>query len=65
MLHDTLNITPSKGKRIIHIETPLGIVNIRLGLRDKDGREVEAIEAIPDVQNGVIWTRQRFVRREE
>jgi hypothetical protein len=32
----------------LHIETPLGIVNIRVGLADMRGREVESIEIMPE-----------------
>ncbi len=30
----------------LHVETPLGIVNITVGLRDRFGRRVESIEVI-------------------
>ncbi len=33
---------------LLHIETPLGIVNIRVGLTNMDGNKVESIEVIPD-----------------
>lgn len=33
---------------LLHIETPLGIVNIRIGLIDKNGRSVEAIDILPN-----------------
>lgn len=32
---------------LLHIETPLGIVNITVGLSDLKGRRVESIEVIP------------------
>lgn len=32
---------------VVHVETPLGIVNIRVGLRDAKGRAVDAVEIIP------------------
>lgn len=32
---------------MLHIETPLGIVNIRCGLSDLNGRAVDSIEVIP------------------
>lgn len=32
---------------ILHVVTPLGIVNIRVGLNDLSGRNVESIEVIP------------------
>lgn len=43
-----------EGKRIIHkkgllhIETPLGIVNVRVGLKDMQGYPVDSVEVIPD-----------------
>jgi len=33
---------------LLHIETPLGLINIRVGLMDSQGRIVESIEVIPD-----------------
>ena len=30
----------------LHVETPLGIVNIRVGLSDRRGRRVESVEVI-------------------
>ena len=32
----------------LHVETPLGIVNIRVGLSDSRGRRVDSIELIPN-----------------
>ena len=32
----------------LHIETPLGIVNIRVGLTDSKGRSVDSIVVVPD-----------------
>jgi hypothetical protein len=32
----------------LHIETPLGIVNIRVGLSDLEGHKVDSIEVIPN-----------------
>lgn len=37
---------------VLHIETPLGIVNIRVGLSDSRGRRVESIEVIPNRYKG-------------
>lgn len=37
---------------ILHVETPLGIVNIRAGLTDRHGRAVESIEFIPNTYAG-------------
>ena len=33
-------------KGCLHIETPLGIVNITVGLHDKYGRRVESVQVI-------------------
>jgi len=33
---------------VLHVETPLGIVNIRPSLRDLEGKPVDSIEIIPD-----------------
>lgn len=35
-------------KDILHVETPLGIVNIYVGLSDRLGRRVEYVETIPN-----------------
>ncbi len=32
-----------RGARIVHVETPLGVINIHIGLRDQQGRRVETI----------------------
>lgn len=37
---------------LLHIETPNGIVNIRAGLRDSQGRSVDSIEILPDAYEG-------------
>ena len=37
---------------ILHVETPLGIVNIHVGLNDSKGRRVEAIMPIPNAYAG-------------
>lgn len=36
----------------LHVETPLGIVNIRCGLSDTSGRSVDSIEVIPSCYAG-------------
>ncbi len=43
----------------LHVETPLGIVNIRCGLSDMKGRPVDSIEVIPSCYAG----EQKVVRR--
>lgn len=42
----TIRIT-GKGDCTLHVETPLGIVNITVGLIDRLGRQVESIYVIP------------------
>jgi len=37
-------VTVSKRDRVIHVETPLGLVNIFVNLVDTKGRRVERIE---------------------
>lgn len=32
-----------RGARVVHIETPLGVVNIHVGLSDRLGRRVENV----------------------
>ena len=32
---------------LLHVETPLGIVNISVGLHDRKDREVESVEVLP------------------
>lgn len=36
-----------KSGTVVHVETPLGIINIRVGLSDANGRSVDAVEIIP------------------
>lgn len=38
----------NRSGNLLHVETPLGIVNIRIGLHDAQGRRVESIEVIPN-----------------
>ena len=45
-------VTPKRGTRIIHVETPLGIVNIHIGLTDRHGRRVENIQMRPNEYAG-------------
>ena len=40
--------TVQLSKGLLHVETPLGIVNIRVGLNDFNGRKVESIEVLPN-----------------
>jgi hypothetical protein len=45
---------------LLHVETPLGIVNVRAGLTDLSGRKVDSVWVIPDrgvVRNGQANTR--------
>lgn len=39
-------------RQLLHVETPLGIVNIRTGLHDAEGRRVESVEIIPNAYAG-------------
>jgi hypothetical protein len=34
--------------RMLHIETPLGVVNVRANLSDFKGRRVVSVEVLPD-----------------
>ena len=45
-------VIPKRGVRVIHVETPLGIVNIHLGLSDMKGRRVENIQMRPNEYAG-------------
>lgn len=45
-------ITLRAGANVLHIETPNGIVNIRVGLRDRLGRAVDSVQCIPDEYAG-------------
>lgn len=38
----------NRSGNLLHVETPLGIVNIRVGLVDAEGRRVNAVEIIPN-----------------
>jgi len=40
------SISHNRAGQCLHIETPLGIVNIRVGLSDRRGRRVDSIEVI-------------------
>lgn len=44
---------------MLHVETPLGIVNITVGLTDRQGRRVDSIEVIPSTYAG----EKKIVRR--
>ena len=46
-------------KNCLHVETPLGIVNIRVGLQDLKGRRVESVEVIAPRLSGEL----KIVRR--
>ena len=45
-------VTLKRGENVIHIATPLGIVNIYLGLHDKLGRRVETVTMRPNEYAG-------------
>jgi hypothetical protein len=44
--------TISHKRGILHVETPNGIINIRVGLTDFEGRRVDSVEVIPDEYAG-------------
>lgn len=46
------SITARKNDRLIHVETPLGIVNIYLGLTGADGSRRERIEYLLNDYSG-------------
>ncbi len=49
----------------LHVETPNGIVNIIVGLRDSLGRSVDAVEILPSNYKGeskVILRGRRLIR---
>lgn len=67
MRKDIKTVRPGRA-RIIHVETPLGIVNIYLGLRDEQGRHVEQVEMIPNRYVGepkVEVTGTRFIEQKK
>lgn len=56
--------TLNRSDNLLHIETNLGIVNIRVGLHDAQGRMVESVELIPDESDGVVidgYRNNRFI----
>jgi hypothetical protein len=44
----TITVSKQDKGKLVHLEAPGCIVNIRVGLHDAEGREVTAIEIIPD-----------------
>ena len=52
MTRDIKSVRPGRGVRCVHVETPLGIVNVWLNLRDELGRRVEKVEMIPNQYAG-------------
>lgn len=49
----------ARASELIHIETPLGIVNIYTGLTDTAGRRVESVQMIPNNYAGEPAVRVR------
>lgn len=50
---------------ILHVETPNGIVNVHVGLTDRLGRDVDAVEIIPTSYAGearVVRHGNRLIR---
>ena len=53
-------------KGILHVETPLGIVNIHVGLHEQKGRDVERVSMLPNQYAGepkVLCVRNAFFVR--
>jgi hypothetical protein len=44
--------TVSLKSGLLHVETPLGVINIRAGLTDSMGRRVDSITVTPDEITG-------------
>ena len=44
----TISLTSKSKDHLLHIETDLGIINIRVGLTDTNGQRVESVEIIPN-----------------
>ncbi len=44
----TIRVSKQDRGKLVHLEAPGCIVNVRVGLQDSEGREVTAIEIIPD-----------------
>jgi hypothetical protein len=40
--------TVSLKNGLLHVETPLGVINIRVGLVDSTGRRVDSVTVTPD-----------------
>ena len=50
------------GNTVLHIETPLGIINIRPAIQDPEGHPVDSIEILAD--NGITldgYTNNRLI----
>ncbi len=45
-------------EKLLHIETEGGIVNIRVGLHDTEGKAVTHVEILPDQGKGEEWDLQ-------
>ena len=63
----TVNWYKNRKGHILHIETELGIVNIRTCLHDTEGNLVDSIELLPsyDVKIDPPIHNMRFIRKEE
>lgn len=58
-------ISATKAGTVVHVETPNGIINIRVGLSDHKGRSVDAVEILPSNYVGeptVIRKGTRLIR---
>jgi hypothetical protein len=61
---DIQTVHPRRGARVVHVETELGIVNIHVGLTDREGRRVESVMMNPNRYAGekkVVVRGFRFV----
>lgn len=48
----TIDPNGRRKTRLLHVETPLGIVNIWVGLTDIKGRRVERVDMLPNNYSG-------------
>ncbi|MBI3248848.1 MAG: hypothetical protein HYZ50_20285 [Deltaproteobacteria bacterium] len=44
----TMKIVRARSNQLLHVETPLGIINILVGLTNHQGQPVDSIMVIPD-----------------
>lgn len=66
----TIRLTERSQTPILHVEADGCIVNVQVGLRDREGRRVTRIDVIPDGYIGEEWdadgpTAVRVIERKE